>query len=148
MSVILELQRQINALQRDVERVRTVDKPAAFLPFSDFTTQGTTTNTYIALCSVLRVYTYIRWTQVILVATTNDGSNYWTVTLDDGGTTIKSFNTSAISPNVFAGFEYDYSTLTQPASTPPNGFVGVQIAKTGSPGGFYWAAPAVQTITS
>ena len=71
------------------------------LPFGVFTAISPfsgTSNPYSA--SIDRTLTFVRWSQTYYVATTNDGTNYWTIDLLRGdGSTIKSINTSAASAN-------------------------------------------------
>ena len=79
------------------------------------------------------------------MATTNDGSNYWTVkmrtetatvTADISGATV---NTSAESPDTWVTYSVSVGTAVAAAAN----VIGIRATKTGSPGALYWGASLV-----
>lgn len=114
----------------------------------NFTTYGTaingiTANSNVFICSIDRTTTFVTWSQGWLVATTNDASNYWTVTLKTiGGVTINSFTTAAGSPGVW--------TLTTDATwdvanvNTTTKIIYIVVTKTGSPGALSIASPTIE----
>lgn len=57
----------------------------------------------------------------VIVLTTNNGTNYWTVDLkDDANNTLATFNTSAISAGTTTRFTVSAGSITQPATTNPS----------------------------
>jgi len=116
------------------------------LPFGIYTqiSPMTADNSLPFAASIDRTITFVRWSQAWYVATTNDGSNYWTITLQDqtGSTTIKSFSTSAGAADTW--------TLNQ-ATTFDSASAGISdimlfvlCTKTGSPGALYLAGPNLE----
>lgn len=97
--------------------------------------------TYALLTSIRRDYQpyFSRVAVVAQVATTNNGSNYWTITANShnsiygGGTILKTFNTSAAAVNTWVRYEYAAGSLD---NTVPSdyGTLGYGITKSGSPG--------------
>lgn len=64
------------------------------------------------------------------VATTNNGTNFWSLALKDGATTIWSFNTSAIAANTYSRFSFSTGTVFASPS-----FMSLEVTgKTGAPG--------------
>lgn len=64
------------------------------------------------------------------VATTNDGSNYWSLALKSGATTIWSFNTSAIAANTYTRFSSSPAVVL---ASPTYAYFEAT-SKTGAPG--------------
>lgn len=81
------------------------------------------------------------WAQTWFVASTNNGSNYWTIALQYGtsSTQLSSFTTAAGSAGVWS--QNTASLNTSLAAT--NRYLLVAITKTGSPGGLYLGSPVV-----
>lgn len=138
---LTEMQRQIDRLTRDVERLRRVEKPSRFLPFNTYIAVPAGGTSSIALASATRMFTYLSWTQAVHVATTNNGSNYWQVYLSDGVINIGVFDTSTYAANTW--YAPHMTSLVQPATVPLSGFIAVGAVKVGAPGNLYWGAPAV-----
>lgn len=95
-------------------------------------------------CTIGHAMILDRWVQAAYVATTNNGSHYWTIRLRklDGttDTIIKSFDTSAQSADTwFTNTETDSDTLVATEEV-----VYIQVVKTGSPGDLYLAGPLVR----
>ncbi len=80
----------------------------------------------------------------VYVSTTNNGTNYWTVYLNNtpGGVTAASFNTSGIANNVWTRFTIT-TGFTQPVST--DNHFEIALVATLSPGAIY-IVPAVAII--
>ncbi len=91
--------------------------------------------------SIGRTMTIRDWYQALFVATTNNGSHYWTIRLERlDGTILSSIATNALSPNVW----YLRSDTAVDAVV-NTGHISLftRILKTGSPGGLYMHGPAV-----
>jgi len=99
--------------------------------------------------TVDRNFTLKSWANGVLVAGTNDGSNYWTIELwltsNTGGSAVSlaSFDTSAFSPN---GWERLSTTTfsTSAITTTAANVLYIRGLKTGSPGNLYISGPSVE----
>lgn len=89
-------------------------------------------------------WTFVQWSQAWYVATTNNGSNYWTVgiyrTSDDA--TITTFNTSAGSANTWTLNTTTTFTIGSVSASAVG--IYVKVTKTGTPGDFYLDGPLVE----
>lgn len=141
---ILKMQRQAQAIQDQVERIRKADVAPLYLPWSQRVLNpfplassgaswGDMGQPWAA--NVLAFYASV------FVATTNNGSHYWTLNLvDSNASVLASFNTSAASAN--AATRLSTGSVTQPASSNPS--LGIVPIATGSPGAIYiWPAVAL-----
>jgi len=94
--------------------------------------------------TVMDAYRILRWVQGVYVVTTNNASNYWTITLRriDGVTVtdIDSFTTAAFSPDTWN--KRDSGALAHDVASTIE-MVNVIVIKTGSPGSIYVGGPAV-----
>jgi hypothetical protein len=139
-----------NELLKLINRLRATfiaRDEGVFLPFNNYGSLGVTGITafqYFALASATRIYRLISWTQAVFVSGTNNGSNYWTIQLDDGATAFASFNTSAAAGSTW--ITNVRTTFTQPTAIPPSGWIGVECIPTGTPGALRWAAPALRVM--
>ena len=76
----------------------------------------------------------VRYNANVLVQTTNNGSNFWTLTLIDvSGSTLATLSTSAASAATWT--RLTTTTITQPASS--NVELAIIATKTGNPGGIF-----------
>lgn len=81
-----------------------------------------------------RAVTVISFTCSIFVATTNNGTNYWTIKLaDQGASVLSSFDTSGIAAGTWTRFAPALSA--QPGAA--NVSIIVQAVATGAPGAVY-----------
>jgi hypothetical protein len=118
----------------------------AFLfPFATYLNLNpiTASATYPYGGTVDRSMTLTQWSQSLYVATTNNGSNYWTITMKriTDGATVNSISTSAISANTWTlltDTTFSISSLT----TSDVGLY-LECTKTGSPGSLYILCPAL-----
>lgn len=93
--------------------------------------------------SIDRTLTYVRWSQAWYVLTTNDGSNYWTITLKDvDGTVIKSFTTAAGAASTWTLNQA--TTFDVASSGTADIMLSVYCDKTGAPGALYLAGPNLE----
>lgn len=76
------------------------------------------------------------------VATTNNGSNYWSITIDakPSGTTIATLSTASASANTFAAVSSSLSGTVASSDK----MLRVVLTKVGSPGNIYFAAPNLE----
>ncbi len=114
------------------------------LPFAAYTNlQPTTVSGNAPLLAPLPpdcdVYLHSFRCQMVYVATTNNGSNYWTINLRIEGASvvsIASFTTAAMSANTYTQgstlTSFSTNPVTQGAKT-----ISIEVVKTGSPGGLY-----------
>ncbi len=122
---------------------RWVSEPYA-LPWITYTTlQGITTDNSTPFAAPLPpeydIYLSVWRCSFVYVATTNNGSNYWTVKLRIEGasiTDIASFNTSGMTVNTYSQHTAVSSFITNPVT---NGAktLSITVVKTGSPGALY-----------
>jgi hypothetical protein len=107
--------------------------------------QPFTANNFVFIAPCARDLTVKQFNSFVVVSTTNNGSNYWTLTLyNSAGTAIASLNTSAI----VAGANTMLTTTSiSPAShgAASTIFFQIGVSKTGSPGSLYMA-PEVYVI--
>lgn len=95
--------------------------------------------------SIDRNMTLIKWAQMVYVATTNNGSNYWTIEIKriTDGSVVNSINTSSgVSANtatLLTDSTFSIASLTA-------AHVGLYIicSKTGSPGDLYLFGPSLE----
>ncbi len=133
----LTIQRQIQELQDTLERLRKADAPSMYPPFITETllpfplaSSGAAQGYFGQPWAVYVLAFYV----TVLVLTTNNGTNFWTITLKDSpGTTLASVTTSAIAANTST--RLSDLTITQPASTSAN--LTVIATATLSPGAIY-----------
>lgn len=119
-------------------------QPSGWLPFVTYgldpeNQSGTGTTCAI---TVSRAFTIRSWTQAVYVDTTNNGSNYWSFELKrvSDFTTIKTLNTSALSPDTWTVISDTAMALAVPKT-----YLGlyVHVSKTGSPGNWSSMGPAM-----
>lgn len=115
-----------------------------WLPFGVYIAIGPFSATsYPYMASIDRAITLIKWTQSFYVATTNNGSNYWTIKFFNvAGSTIKSITTAAIAANTWAQIASTTFTITD--LTTSDMVIGVEVTKTGSPGSLSLPGPALE----
>jgi hypothetical protein len=125
--------------------VRATAFVSGYLPLSDYSGSGMTgltATTTIAACSLGKDTTLKSMYVTAYVATTNNGSNYWTIALKDAGAaTLASVNTSGGS----AGAWTSYSTTGLSVSltiASNDKFLYVEVSKTGSPGALSLGCPS------
>jgi hypothetical protein len=141
-------QAELEALQAELDQLRTIEQEGIWLPFSTYDVlpsnqSGSSVAAYS--CTVPRDLTVVSWYQAIYIVTTNDGSNYWTVSLKrlSDHVTIASFDTSAMSPGTWAR---NSETGLGLAITTSHLGLYIHMAKTGSPGNWYLMAPAMLAL--
>lgn len=125
--------------------IRATVFASGWLPFSDYSgngMSGLSSTTVIAACSLGYTCTLRSMYVTAFVATTNNGSNYWTIALKDAGSaTLASVNTSGGS----AGTWTSYSTtgLSVALTIASNDkFLYIEVSKTGSPGNLSLGCPS------
>jgi len=76
------------------------------------------------------------------VATTNNGSNYWSIAIESkpSNTTIKTLTTASASPNVFTSVSSALSGTVASSDI----LIRVVLTKVGSPGNIYFASPNLE----
>ena len=141
----LLMQRQIQEMQDGHERLRKADISPLYLPWSQRVVNpfplassggawGDQGQPWAA--NILAFYCTLR------VATTNNGTNFWTIILiDNAGSTLASFSTSAIAANTWTRFSD--TSVTQTLTTNP--VLSIVATATLSPGAIF-IAPAVALL--
>jgi len=120
-------------------------QPTGWLPFTsaDFLPGAGTTSAQTAFTTTLsRPCTVHYWYQNVYVATTNDGSNYWTLQLQrlsDSGV-VSTLDTSGIAVATSANLS---NTGIAGAVTKAHLGLAIEVSKTGSPGTLYLGGPAI-----
>jgi hypothetical protein len=94
--------------------------------------------------TVDRTISFVKWSQFVYVATTNDGSNYWTIRLlkQSDNSVINSISTAAISANTNTVIT---DTTFSIASVGASDYgIYMNAVKTGSPGNLYLQGPLLE----
>lgn len=126
---------------------QTYVKPRFFLPFGVYTDQNPlAVSGYPFATTINNSWDFVKWSQFLVVLTTNDGSNYWTVELRriSDLSLIASFNTSAISPNVNTTFSVTSFSIASTTSTDLGIFI--QCTRVGAAGGLYMFNPEIEVV--
>lgn len=94
--------------------------------------------------SIDRTITFVNWSQYLYVATTNNGSNYWTIELKriTDSAVINSISTAALSANT-QYLVQDSSFSISSVGVADKG-MWITTTKTGSPGALYMFGPTVE----
>lgn len=129
--------RQQRDQARKLEQIQVIERPALFLPWTQrvlnpfpLASSGGAWGDTVQPWSV----NLLAWYVSVFVNTTNNATNYWTIRLiDQAGTTLASFNTSAIAANT--GTRFAITAITQPAAT--NTFIAITATATLSPGAIF-----------
>lgn len=141
-ATLAEIKRQ----EHDIERLRTIERPGYLLPFSPYDSLSPFTGSPVVTYNVTldRDGTIAKWTQVVRVLTTNDGTNYWTLNLSriDTDAVLMTFNTSAIAAGIWT--KLSNSTIT--AITASMSGLYILATKTGAPGVLLMASPWVYAM--
>jgi len=133
---------------RRLEQTQVVERPMIYLPWSQRVVNPFPLASSGAFAwgdqaqpwavSLLAFYCSVR------VQTTNNGTNFWTVALqDDAGNTLASFTTAAIAAATNVRFAVTGGSITQPGST--NTRLVILPTATLSPGAIF-IAPAVALL--
>jgi len=117
----LTTQRQIQTIQDGHERLRKADIPALYLPWSQralnsfpLASSGTAWGESVQPWEIYA----LAWYVTVFVATTNNGTNFWTLALQDSaGSTLASLSTAAISANTWT--RLSTTSITQPGASNP-----------------------------
>ncbi len=139
----LSMQRQIQALEDRLEVLRKADVPPIFLPYAQRALNSVAATTAIGDFAQPWEAYYLVFSVTVFVATTNNGTNFWTIDLiDTTGATIASVNTSSgVSASTYT--RLSDTTVTQPLST--NAMCNVIATKTLTPGALF-AVPSVSVL--
>lgn len=117
----------------------------AWLPFTVYEQLSpyTTDSVYPYSVSLDRTIKFSTWYQKVFVLNSNNGTNYWTLSLykaSDLVNALATLNTSAINYNTHALLNASFGEVA--VGTSELGLV-VKVNKTGAPGGLYLYCPAV-----
>lgn len=116
------------------------------LPFGRYDSAGTsiTTTGAIYLASVPRALTVVTWTQAFKVATTNNSSNYWTISLIRriaAGTdiTLATLESATLTADAW----YNLSLTVNGSVLATDTLIYINVTKNGSPGALSIAGPNI-----
>jgi hypothetical protein len=139
----LTTQRQIQALSDQLERLRKSDVPSVFLPYAQRALNAVAaTATLGDFAQPWEAY-FLVYSVSVFVATTNNGTNFWTIDLvDTTGATIASVTTSS-GVTAATWTRLSDTTVTQPLST--NVALSCIATKTLTPGNLF-AVPSVSVL--
>lgn len=144
------LARQV-IIEKQLNRMQRSDGDGFWIVLSSYTVLSpvAATPSSIGLQTIPRDCTLLKWAHSVFVATTNNGTNYWTVSLQISvaavNTTIASFTTAADSVgtwNRHVATSFTTSVLTANSHL----YLHVTAAKTGTPGNLSWAGGAAFII--
>lgn len=129
--------RRMKRYDATLDRLKTRETPAIYPPFVQRVLNpfplASSGNPFCDMGQPWAVY-LLAWYCTVYVSTTNNGTNYWTVTLRDaGGSILGTFNTSAIAANTTTRFAV--TSLTQPSSS--NSQLYIQPNASNAPGAIF-----------
>ena len=134
------------AARRDHVHAITSLPARQLLPFTVYGVlpAGMTAGNAVFVAGVDRTVTFVSWAQSVLVATTNDGSNYWVIQLLrlSDGSVVNQIDTSAISAGAWALLT-DSSWSIASVGTAQTG-VYINTSKVGAPGALSMGLPLVE----
>lgn len=132
--------------ERRLIALETQEKPGQLLEFINYGSLSSNMAAGADVCaaSINRALTLRRFDIAVYVATTNNGTNYWTITLKKAdGTTLATLTTAAISANTWTVLS---SSGLSASLTTATAMVYVQTSKTLSPGNLSLAGPVVECV--
>jgi hypothetical protein len=143
----LSVARDMKVLQDTLERLRKADVSALYPPW----TQGVLNPFPLASSGGGWGYMAQPWECTILafycsvfVNTTNNATNFWTISLiNAAGSTLASFTTAAIGAGVWTRFAVAYASIVQPSSS--NAVLAVIATASLSPGSIF-IVPAIAML--
>lgn len=132
---MIDQQRQIRQTAAELERAKQAERPATMITFVPQTALQpfTATNTVFLAGLPKATVTPRRWRLTFYVATTNNGGNYWTITLATAAATLAVSGTPARAPNTWYTIDVDLSGLSLLTVTASQ-YLTIAVAKTGAPG--------------
>ncbi|SRR5258707_7140866 len=133
----LSIQRQIQDQQAAQERLRKADVPPLYLPWTQRVLNSfplaSSASSWGESAQPWEVYC-IAWYVSVFVVTTNSGTNFWTLALQDSASVqLASLNTSAIAANTWT--RLSTTTITQPGAS--NAVFTLRPTATLSPGAIF-----------
>lgn len=134
--------RELDALRRELNALKVREKAGRALPLTPVNAASPfSANNVVYLVPIGRTCTPLRLECAVDPLATNNGSNYWTISLilltPAGATTVQgSVNTSALTAGQWAVLSLT-SFVTSPWDSATYSAVYLSIAKTGTPGGLY-----------
>lgn len=139
-----ELVKRIQSLEIQLKRLRQPEQPLPNLLWTTWRAPYALTddNQTLWMATIVEAAAFTYWKQSVAVNTTNNGSNYWTLSLRKWSDNIQiaSLNTSALTAGTPALLTYSGSEISLTTS-----MIGVYIRaeKTGTPGPFYGGNPVI-----
>ena len=111
------IQRQILDLQMSMEVLRKSDVPPTYLPYAQRSLNALAATAAAGDFAQPWSAYFLVFSVSVFVATTNNGTNYWTIDLIEqpSGTVIATVNTSAATAATWT--RLNDTSVTQPAST-------------------------------
>ena len=139
----LSIQRQLQALEEQLERLRKADVPPTMLPYAQRALNSVAVTTAIGDFAQPWEAYFLVFAVTVFVQTTNNGTNFWTIDLQDTtGAVIASVNTSSgVSINTWT--RLSDTSVTQPLST--NAQLSLIATKTLTPGVLF-TVPSVSVL--
>src|SRR5687767_13260183 len=115
----LSMQRQVRELHDTLEALRKADVPALYLPWTQRVLNSfplaSSAASWGESAQPWDVYA-LAWYVSVFVVTTNNGTNFWTLTLrDDAAGVLATISTAAIAANTWT--RLSTTTITQPGAT-------------------------------
>lgn len=144
--LLSKLVRQNEDLMRRIARLEAIEKPfrmAPIAPYSYLPYNLSTGGYQLFGCTLPEGSVIKRWMQDSYVATTNNGSNYWTFDLKvETGTAMATITTAADTAGVWTPHE---GTIDPAYASFGSGkdWLNLSITKVGSPGNLYMFNPFI-----
>lgn len=127
-----DLLRQQLAHGRAIDQLAVIERPAARMAYAQNALNPVAVAGTVGAFGQFTAIVPLVWRVSVYVATTNNGSNYWTLSLtNSAGTTLATLSTAAIAANTWK--RLSTTTITAPASS--NVVIVLNATKTaGAPG--------------
>jgi hypothetical protein len=141
----LDTQRQLAVLADQLERLRKADATPIFLPYAQRSLNALSATSAAGDFAQPWAAYFLVFAATVFVQTTNNGTNFWTIDLQDTtGTVLATFNTSSgVTASTWT--RLSDTSVTQPATT--NAELSVICTKTLSPGNLF-IIPSVSVLRS
>lgn len=140
------MHQQLARTHRRLGQTEVVERSALYLPFAQRVLNPfplASSGASWGECGQPWAVVVLALTASVFVSTTNNGTNYWTITIISTALTVATLDTSAIGAGAWT--RLSTTTITQPAAS--NVVMSLVLTATGAPGAIV-LAPALAALRS